>query len=199
MSVDIITTHTADAINRLILQYKNADNIKGIITVFANEIQELENVTHAMFLNRTIDNATGEVLDQIGLIVGQLRQGTSDNVYRVRIKFRIGVNISNGTVNEVATLFKLITSSTEVRVLNLDNATIEIQYAPALDPEIETFVFNNMQDVVAGGVQIGAFTETDLDDGFVLGSATGGVFSGKGLGDLNDANIGGELASIVYP
>ena len=129
MGVTKITTHSADAVARLLHQYKGAANIEGLLGVYGTQVQELEDATHAMLLNRTLENATGDQLDALGEIVGQERQGADDEDYRIKLKFRIGVNVSEATLNEVATLFKLISGKDEIHVHNNGGGMIEIEYA----------------------------------------------------------------------
>lgn len=168
MSVDQITNHFDQAIARLLTQYAEAQNIQNLISVYTTQIQELENIIYDMFLNRMIDTAVGQQLDNLGEIVGQPRLGFDDETYRVLLKFRIGVNVSQGTIEEVIQLFTLISGASEVHVIDEGGGSISIQYNEPLPAELEEFIFDNMDQVVAAGVRIDTFVEYS-DDSFELG------------------------------
>jgi hypothetical protein len=55
-----------------------------------------------------IDRKTGPELDRIGNLVGEYRNGKEDDLYRVYIKWRIVVNHSGGTINDIITAIQFL-------------------------------------------------------------------------------------------
>ena len=94
--VDQITDHRARAVARVVEQYRDADNLKGLIGLGADRTQELESVFYAVLTETDLDTAEGDNLDGIGEIAGEPRLGRSDTEYRDAIKERIGLNRSSG-------------------------------------------------------------------------------------------------------
>ena len=108
MSVTQITTHNADALARLLYQYRNSSNLQGLLTgVFGTQTQELEDALYGILEALDIQSMEGDQLDQIGTIVGQERYGVDDVEYRVRILARIGKNVSEGDIERVISIWRL--------------------------------------------------------------------------------------------
>ena len=108
MAVTLKTTHAAQALGRLLEQFKNKTDLAAWLSTYIAEIQEVENMLVSLNTERTLDSAVGVQLDGIGRIIGQARDGQTDDVYRIRIKARIALNLSSGTVEEVLTIMGLV-------------------------------------------------------------------------------------------
>jgi hypothetical protein len=63
-----------------------------------------------------IDNAKAVLLDRIGKILSEPRDGNDDELYRLLIKLRILLNTCKGTVNEIIKVIKFIYSSEVVNM-----------------------------------------------------------------------------------
>jgi hypothetical protein len=103
-----ITTHVADSLNRLAQQYKNKPNLTAAITAIANSVQDLENALYALLTQRLLDQAVGAQLDNLGRIVGQSRNNSTDSDYLLQLKARILLNRSSSTPNEILAIFKIL-------------------------------------------------------------------------------------------
>jgi hypothetical protein len=103
------TNHVGEGLDLLITQYKDKPNLAGMLTAYLNQVQELEDVFFDILAIFTdIDSQVGEQLDLIGRIVGQDREGRTDDVYLLWIKARIKVNKSSGIVDELLEILALV-------------------------------------------------------------------------------------------
>ena len=107
MTVTAITDHSQAAIDRLLSQFNDLDqpNIEGLVEIFTTQVQELETVNTQLVTLRLLEYATGEQLDNFGELVGQTRGGRGDEFYRIVLAGKIGVNNSEGTVEELISTF----------------------------------------------------------------------------------------------
>ena len=151
-----ILNHKEGALLRLLEQYKDAENIKGIIEIYSDQIQELENLLFPMFEERlNIQKAIGQQLDEIGEIVVQKRGSATDERYRLLLLVKIGINTSQGTPENVIQIFKLMTESDYVHLINLGLAEIELEGTTGfIDQDEVNFIFNSAHQLVAAGVRV---------------------------------------------
>lgn len=113
MTATKITDHSDVAESRLLEQFKNdaSPNLVKMLRVFIDKVQEKEDMLWELFDERLLSNAIGETLNIYGRIVGQPRNGADDTTYRVRIRARIAINRSSGTINDLLTIAALLTSN----------------------------------------------------------------------------------------
>lgn len=98
----------------LLQQYKDAENLNLILEVLSSPFEDLEIVFAGIKNVLNLDNAEGVVLDLIGDIIGQKREGMIDADYLIQIKFKIFKNTSRGFVADVVKALKFITQATKV-------------------------------------------------------------------------------------
>jgi hypothetical protein len=148
-----ILDHQARAVRRLVLQYREAANLQGLVSVSTAEHQTLEDQFWQMFAE-TIDTAEDAQLDVYGRIVNQAREGRDDPTYRLWIKTRVRINRSCGSIPEiVGILMALVSGTTFVRLEEQFPAAIEVHmgYTPALDWEQGIVILRKCK---AGGVRV---------------------------------------------
>lgn len=110
-----ILNHAQLAVARLAAQFVEAPLLKGVINAIAAEVQAVENGLYGLLVTRDIDNATDQVLDDIGRLVGAPPRGAKTvPQYRNRIRAQILANRSYGNVAIIYQLSKLIISSWDV-------------------------------------------------------------------------------------
>jgi len=136
VNAEQITTHVADAIDRLPDQFRRiiapTNNITDLITKLTEKVQELENIIFDMAGHLSLADATGETLERYGELVGQSRPisglaATDDNVYRGLIYGQIVENTSNGTIEQaIAILLSMLCS--DIIITEIPHAAAEIQY-----------------------------------------------------------------------
>lgn len=72
------------------------------------QYQALEDAAWQLYTLRSVDTAEGWVLDVLGKLVGERRQGSLDADYRIRVRARIRANLSDGTIEDVLAVFRLL-------------------------------------------------------------------------------------------
>lgn len=149
--------HVSAALNRLAEQFKNQPNIAAFLTALVGPCQPLENALQQLYTQRTIFTAIGVQLDALGSLVGQPRNGLVDADYRRFILARISTNNSDGRVEDLITVAKLVlnTAGVTITVLPQGTATVvvaigAVAIAFALGSILSTF----MQAAVAAGVRL---------------------------------------------
>lgn len=93
--------HKAQGLARLIAQYVGKPRVEQILCIYLDQVQLVESMLWALITERTIETAVGTQLDGIGDIVGQERQGLSDDDYRPLLRARVRANNSEGTAPDV--------------------------------------------------------------------------------------------------
>lgn len=106
--------YTEKALGRLTFDLQK-ENFEKFVSIYSDELQLLEETLLILAQQKDIDVASGVWLDYIGKIVGELRNGKSDEDYRKALKLRIGINNSDGTPNIITDLVKQYTNASEVR------------------------------------------------------------------------------------
>lgn len=190
-----ITDHVQQALNRLLFQYKESTNFRDFVTtVMGEQIQDIEDIGFELFGRLDIDNQEGEQLDGIGEIVGQPREGLTDDEYRVFLKARIAVNVSEGDAERLINTWKLLMDANTVELIENFPAEVSFYTDTSIgNPNLEALAFELIQLVAAGGVRVG-FAAVYPDNAF--GFADSGINT-SGFGDDTDGNIGGEFSSII--
>lgn len=189
-----ITTHEADALKRLLEQYKDKDNLAGVLTAFNEQIQDLEDAIFGLFGKLDITNVGGSQLDRLGNIVGQDRLGLSDADYRLFIYAKIATNNSQGTAEEVMSIFKLITQSTSVQYFDLYPAAIQIMGDGSIPAGLEDFLKQTIDTACVAGVSVDLTGFFDDSDPFFFGETDE---IGAGGFDDGSGTIGGKLGEEI--
>ena len=76
-------------------------DFEKLIATYIAQLEDLEQVFFQLVDDRTLETSVGEQLDGLGQVVGEDRLGRSDDDYRVSIKGRIRLNLSNGTAGDI--------------------------------------------------------------------------------------------------
>jgi hypothetical protein len=108
MAVPTRIQHEREALDRLISQYQDRPRIAAWIGSYARMWQGAEDALWDIIASRLLASATGVHLNLLGQLVGQPRQGQTDDVYRVFIRGRIAVNRSRGRGNNVIRVAKAL-------------------------------------------------------------------------------------------
>jgi hypothetical protein len=109
------TTHAAEAAKLTIDQYKQSVVVAGLIGVLANEVQILEDSIWTVLDNMTLAaqplvGGPFDILDKIGALVGQPRNGLSDALYLAAIKLKARVNRSDGLAEDLIQITAILFS-----------------------------------------------------------------------------------------
>lgn len=107
--------HSEKAVNRITDDLKK-ENFEKFVTVYTEEIQELEDALIVLANQKDIETVTGVWLDFLGKLVGETRGGRNDEDYRAALKLKIAANTSDGTPDLIMSLARQYTNSTTVRL-----------------------------------------------------------------------------------
>jgi len=190
-----IDSHVLDAIDRLIEQYRESEDLHKIIEAFVQQIQFLEDAAFDFKDRLDPNEIEGKLLDRFGTIVVQDRLGLEDDFYRLLLLAKIGTNVSEGESERIITVFKLLTRGTHVQLMNLGGGEISISTDGTLDEKFINFVFAQMEKTVAAAVRINEFVFHDADAPFSFDGPNVSVPS-AGFGTVADANVGGKFAYL---
>lgn len=199
-------THVSDSLSYLLAQFKRPvsgrlnDGLRlhGILTAFANRVQEVEEAITSLYYYSMLDNAVGIPLDTIGTIAGESRvYGESDADYRVRIKLRI---ILNSSVGNTETIIKALNQYTLLSPLLI------IEYGATVFIRIDTahvFTETELQDIQRAapiGVTV-VLISYDDSTVFELGSGTSSIADlvhglGSGVTSVNTGS-GGRMSTLI--
>lgn len=78
--------------------------------LFSEKLEEIKSVQSSMRILRSINDAEGKILDYIGGIVGELRDGREDSEYRLFIKIAIAKNNCSGSIPEILEIARAISA-----------------------------------------------------------------------------------------
>jgi hypothetical protein len=187
-----ITDHSAESLKRLITQFRNKPRIEGMITAFSDQIQSLEDTLYDLGVTgRSVFTAVGQQLDRIGEIVDQERPlNFSDEIYRIILLAKIGLNVSQGEIEAVIGVYGLITQASLVHLQEYYPAAVGLFSNNQVDDDFVDMVYQFVSSVVGAGISVDAFGWFDDITPFELAGAGG---SGLGFADENNLSVGGRL------
>ncbi len=96
-----ILNHVEQALALLPSQFTDSAKLRSLITALVARVQEIEDDTWACIEDRMLSTAEGVQLDQYGKVLGQPRDGLSDDDYRALLGIRILANRSNGQADVI--------------------------------------------------------------------------------------------------
>lgn len=94
--------HVTTGLALLISQYKDQPNIEALLTAYLNQVQVVEAGIIQVYNDvLSLDTSIGVQLDICGSILDEARSGDGDNIYRRRLKTKVQVIRSEGTVEDL--------------------------------------------------------------------------------------------------
>lgn len=170
------SVHDSEAKNRADQTLKNAPKFNQLLSVFATEIQTLENVLYSLFSQRLLSTAVGMQLDVLGAIVGQIRGNSVDDLeYRRRISARVLVNRSSGDRPKLLKIIETIKGTlADVVFLHDANASFIVGIFGTVDvfPDQALYI-ELLHDAKAAGINGNLLmSEFDVDRTFAFATST---------------------------
>lgn len=185
-----ITTHENDALNRLITQYSDSTNLQELIKVYTSQIQELETVFFDLLNNRTINNSSGQQLDNVGTLIDQDRLGYDDTTYLGLIYNKISQINSEGTIEELLSIFNILMNADKINLSEPSVAHINIyaiNSSPLISNDDIIIAINNSKPT---GISVDLINVQTDYFGFQNDSQA------LGFSSLSDATQGGYLSDL---
>ena len=109
--------HVARGVARLIERYRKP-RTSALLESWLAEVQEAEDALWQLLVDRSLATAEGDQLDVLGKIVGQPREGRSDDVYRLWISARNMVLRSSGRTEEMLKIARTLVGATDTVALD---------------------------------------------------------------------------------
>jgi len=130
-------------------QYLSRGEAKKLVSFDDDKYAELDRLIDKTSDQYDLDRAKGILLDRIGKLVDESRDGNDDELYRLLIRLRILLNTTNGSINDIIKVIKFIFSSETVIIQPNYPAGLSILH----DGESPSVDFNKyMSHVVPAGV-----------------------------------------------
>lgn len=197
MPIRRVPDHVDQALDLLLTQYQERPRFAAWLRSYLRQVQLLSDATFAVILARMIDRAVGAQLDQIGRIVGELRQDRVDGLYRIFIRARIRINRSQGTIVDIIDVLNIIAGVPFLADEAFPSAyLVELEEEPEIDPVL---IFRALQDTKAGGIGMNMISPTTTPDMQFRFSDANSVDNDpdQGFGDANDPDTFGLLSAAV--
>jgi hypothetical protein len=102
------TNIIGDNKNLLLNQFKGKEDIEALVALFAKQYQYIEDAIWGLIDKIPYQNAEGVLLDTIGELFGEARNGSNDATYRARLPYRAQANCGSGTFSDMYLLLQLI-------------------------------------------------------------------------------------------
>lgn len=135
--------YALQALDRLPNQYFNSIKLQALLFQATDPYNDVELIANDLQRNRWVDTAIGKQLDGVGHIVGEARQGREDELYREAIKFRIFVNTSNATPDDLIRGLLFLTRPDDAQYMEAYPATAMLFTDGA-------FIPRNIKEVIQG-------------------------------------------------
>lgn len=103
-----IVDHSDRGIARALATLTGKPRLEAFLRSWLDSAQELEDVVYALRAMMLVSSATGVWLERLGKIVGQPKEGRTDEVYRVWIMARTLVNRSSGTAPQLLAIVEAL-------------------------------------------------------------------------------------------
>lgn len=83
------------------LEILKKPNLNAVLRSYLKRVEDLETAAWSLFTGRFLDTCHGAALERWGRLVGELPGGEPEGQYRVRIRIRILVNRSEGSIPDL--------------------------------------------------------------------------------------------------
>jgi hypothetical protein len=172
MSEPIPTDVVVDGLGRMLSQWEDKPNITGLVQSYLENIQVVEDMWFQLLTERDIYSAVGAQLDVLGLIVGQLRLGQEDELYRQSILNRVAINTSDSTPEKILEILKLITNTDTVGLWEHYPASLHL----FTDGTLTNTTATALSDSAAAGVSVRLMFHNSECPSFIPSSLIGDTF-----------------------
>lgn len=194
-----VPDHVDQGLALLLTQFRNKPRLAGWIKSYLRQVQLLEDEIYDVIIKRMIDRATGEQLDVIGRIVGELREGRDDVLYKRFVFARILINKSTGTAKDVLGVLAATSDSTSLIFTEYFPASMAFECLEAMDFD-PVMLLGMLRDAKAAGVLLSLVVPTALvGTRFLFKSVGEPDVANNGMGDANNPSTFGLLSHAVSP
>src|ERR1700761_4538956 len=119
------TNYVGQGLARMLFCLQNKPRLAALATSYLSGVQDLENAAIDLLLSRMVqNNPTGDLLDKLGKLVGQDREGFSDADYLLLITARIRANRSGARHEDLIAIATLLIPNTQIVLRDLPPASM---------------------------------------------------------------------------
>ncbi len=168
-----IDAHLDEGRKLLIEQFRKKPNIDGFLSAYLNRVQELEDEIWKVLWGWVLGYAVAGQLDDLGVVVGEAREGREDAEYEAAIRVRIRVNRSKGRSSDLVDIADLLLDAflyTEYGFLEWSVDAYEISTSRAIG-----LIRALTQAKAASSYGVVVTADWDVDEVARFGSAAGGT------------------------
>lgn len=198
--IDQKTNHSAQANTRWLHQFCNADDLKLLLKSYVDQVQILENAAFELLLERSLPDAVGEQLTQLGKIVGADRQTSNDTEFKVVIQARQALNNSRGTPEDIinAAVLMFTNAAQEVFIIK-EEPPAQLRVTLIDVPSIDPYLIQRLLDAadVAGNRLLVSWSTSATAARFAFSDVVSGGGGNGGYSDVSGAYTGAELVSVT--
>jgi len=142
-------SYVADALARITSQFEQSPKVLALLAAIIGPLDSLQATSDSVKTERWIDTAIGAQLDGCGYIIGETRQGRDDDAYREAIRFRVFVNISEGTPAAMMKGLDYLIDSDDKQYLEVYPATV-LLFGDG--PNVPTGIQAQIQDLAPAAI-----------------------------------------------
>ena len=175
---------------KMLQQFKaeSAPIMDKILKISADELQEAEDASYQLLLDRTLEVAGGVQLDSLGLLLDLRRNGRDDRAYRTALRLKVVINNSGGQASTLIALLKsLVSANGMIEITELFPAGVQV-YADELT--LPPSAIKRVGDILAATVSLSIVTAEE--NPFTMDGSLGG-----GFGSVYDYTIGGRFVKTI--
>lgn len=170
MTIKLITDELERPLSRLPQQFQDSEVLKDIISIFVEELFELQTVMTDILDTMDIEKAEGYWLDVIGVILDTPRDGATDEEYRVRLNLEVYYNSSTGAAEYITSALRYMTGGESIRLLdtgsaNLNATTDGISLDEGTVNELRQMLGASIKLTLKSTLDFDSFTTVDVDAG----------------------------------
>lgn len=194
-----IPDYKAIILDKFLEQYKGKPNWDKMLNLISDGFTELENVFWDLYIKRWLESSEGTQLDNLGDNLSVERQGLSDDNYRQIIYAKIGQYNSNGRIEDILNITKLLTNASLIEVNETFPAKLSINIIGDSLNLNDDFLESSIKASTAGGVGLDSVVITENLPYFKFQdlSLSDIDADASGFSSLSSPNEGGYLSELL--
>lgn len=203
-ALEPITDYVDSGKALLMSQYRGKERIEGLLGVFLAHHQTIENALQQIGPGRTLLDATGTTLDNIGKLVGIDRNGLADASYRVLLYAKVAENNGDATLQTLVRVASALfqtdnifckTPNSVARAGQKQGAYVVLMIgSPQVPKDLYGLIVKLLQQSLPSGVQFAHVGVFDASGCFAYAGDRPWV---GGWGDVKDPTVGAPLADLI--
>ncbi len=184
---------TEDVEELVLDQYKDSSLLLGFLRSVSIPLNELLQIITVEFPKQFwLHYAVGFWLDVIGDYVGQEREGLSNDDYKKEIIFKIFLNNSSGTPDEIIAFTQhYLPSAKQIDYRETSPATVHLHIIT--DHQIPTEFLSRVNQIALGGVKVTGSTSNTTGPYFSFAPEPTGNSDDAGFSEEDDTSIVGGM------